>query len=170
MPIERAGQHQRRTGDARQLRLQVHVREHAVDGAKARRIVAEPAGAMSGKALRITAQRGRVGAVERIQNGVQALALHALYPGQHGGAAVGRDADGGTAGDHGSHTLGEAHGGMQRNGAANSDTGERNLVRDAERVHERHQVVHHGVDGERPAHLLGQPGAARVVAQDAPLG
>ena len=102
-------------------------------------------------------------------NGVQALALHLLDPGQHGGAAIRRDADGRTAGDHRRDALRISNRGVQRNGAADGDTGERDLAGNAERVHERDEIVDHGVDGQRAADLLRQSGAARVIAQDAPL-
>jgi hypothetical protein len=59
---------------------------------------------------------------------------------------------------------------VQRNRAADGNAGQRHRAADAESVEERREIVGHGVDGKRTAHLLRQAGAARVIAQHATPG
>ena len=77
------------------------------------------------------------------------------------------DADRGAAGDDRAGAVGVAGGEMQRDRAADGDARERHLAGDAELVEQGCDIVGHGVDGKRAAHLLRQSGAAGVIAQHA---
>src|SRR5215207_9280637 len=58
---------------------------------------------------------------------------------------------------------------VDRNGSADRNTDEDNPAGNTECVHEGHEIIRHRVDAERPADLLRQSGATRVIAQDLPL-
>src|SRR5215467_5526099 len=129
----------------------------------------QPPGAEGRKALCVVAQLLRIAEIERIDDSLQPLAFHFLYASQQCGAAIGRNADGWAADDRRCDALWTSCRGVQGDGAADGNTGERDLAGNAERVQQRNQVVDHAVDGERRTYFLRQSSAAGVVTQHAAL-